>query len=84
MAVKTTKKTTPKTKKVTKKEPSPSILLKKVASVSDSNKALQKEIKVMSKIFGENQKVLVSMKGMIDTFRVKSSQNTIKSSKQDQ
>jgi DNA repair exonuclease SbcCD ATPase subunit len=67
MAVKTTKKTTPKTKKVTKKEPSPSILLKKVASVSDSNKALQKEIKVMSKIFGENQKVLVSMKGMIDT-----------------
>ena len=42
------------------------MLLKKVASVSDSNKALQKEIKVMSKIFGENQKVLVSMKGMID------------------
>ena len=38
-----------------------------MSSVSDSNKALQKEIKVMSKIFGENQKVLVSMKGMIDT-----------------
>ena len=55
-----------KTSKPVKKEPSPSILLKKVASVSDSNKALQKEIKVMSKIFGENQKVLVSMKGMID------------------
>ncbi|MEX0862303.1 chemotaxis protein [Nitrosopumilus sp.] len=55
-----------KTSKQVKKEPSPSILLKKVASVSDSNKALQKEIKVMSKIFGENQKVLVSMKGMID------------------
>ena len=54
-------------KKITKKEPSPSALLKKVASVSDSNKILQKEIKVMSKIFGENQKVLVSMKGMIDT-----------------
>jgi len=52
--------------KQVKKEPSPSVLLKKVASVSDSNKALQKEIKVMSKIFGENQKVLVSMKGMID------------------
>jgi len=57
------KKTTVKAKK----EPNPSVLLKKVASVSDSNKALQKEIKVMSKIFGENQKVLVSMKGMIDT-----------------
>ena len=54
-------------KKVAKKEPSPSVLLKKVASVSDSNKALQKEIKVMSKIFGENQKVLISMKNMIDT-----------------
>ena len=64
---KTTKKTTKPVKKVTKKEPSPSALLKKVASVSDSNKALQKEIKAMSKIFGENQKVLVSMKGMIDT-----------------
>ncbi len=72
MATKTAKKKTVKPskkviKKVTKKEPSPSVLLKKVASVSDSNKALQKEIKVMSKIFGENQKVLVSMKGMIDT-----------------
>lgn len=64
MAAKSTKK---KTTVKAKKEPSPSILLKKVASVSDSNKALQKEIKVMSKIFGENQKVLVSMKGMIDT-----------------
>ncbi len=61
------KKTSASSKKVTKKEPSPSALLKKVASVSDSNKALQKEIKVMTKIFGENQKVLLSMKGMIDT-----------------
>ena len=68
MAVKSTKKQIAnKPKKIAKKEPSPSILLKKVASVSDSNKALQKEIKVMTKIFGENQKVLVSMKGMIDT-----------------
>ncbi len=71
MAAKTTTKkasTTPKkaVKKVSK-EPTPSAILKKVASVSDSNKALQKEIKVMSKIFGENQKVLLSMKGMIDT-----------------
>ncbi|MDH5658605.1 MAG: chemotaxis protein [Nitrosopumilus sp.] len=55
------------TKKAVKKEPNPSGLLKKIASVSDTNKALQKEIKTMSKIFGENQKVLVSMKGMIDT-----------------
>ena len=56
-----------KSVKPIKKQPNPSVILKKVASVSDSNKALQKEIKVMSKIFGENQKVLVSMKGMIDT-----------------
>jgi DNA repair exonuclease SbcCD ATPase subunit len=68
MATKTIKKKTIKqTKKVTKREPNPSVLLKKVASVSDSNKALQKEIKVMSKIFGENQKVLISMKDMIDS-----------------
>ncbi len=67
MATKITKKKAGKTvKKIMKKEPSPAAVLKKVASVSDSNKALQKEIKVMSKIFGENQKVLVSMKGMID------------------
>ena len=71
MAKKTVKKKTTKavsqTRKITKREPNPSALLKNVASFSDSNKALQKEIKVMSKIFGENQKVLVSMKGMIDT-----------------
>ena len=64
MASKSIKK---KVVKSIKKQPNPSMILKKVASVSDSNKALQKEIKVMSKIFGENQKVLVSMKGMIDT-----------------
>ena len=71
MAKRTAKKKTTKavsqTRKITKREPSPGVLLKNVASFSDSNKALQKEIKVMSKIFGENQKVLVSMKGMIDT-----------------
>ncbi|MGI9567103.1 MAG: chemotaxis protein [Nitrosopumilus sp.] len=68
MAVKNIKKKTAKqTKKVTKREPNPSMIIKKVTAVSDSSKVLQKEIKVMSKIFGENQKVLVSMKGMIDT-----------------
>jgi DNA repair exonuclease SbcCD ATPase subunit len=71
MAVKEIKKKTDKiedkTKKITKREPTSAALLKKVASVSDSSKALQKEIKVMSKIFGDNQKVLVSMKEMIDT-----------------
>jgi len=67
MAAKTTKKKTATKPKVTKREPTPAAILKKVASVTDSNKTLQKEIKAMSKIFGDNQKVLVSMKGMIDT-----------------
>ena len=61
------KKVTKEPKKISKRQPSPAMLMKKVSSVSDTSKTLQKEIKVMSKIFGENQKVLVSMKGMIDT-----------------
>ena len=64
-----TKKTTKKktTKSTTKKQPTNTALLKKVAGVSDSTKTLSMEIKAMSKIFGENQKVLISIKNMIDT-----------------
>ena len=65
---KTTKKKTTKTS--TKKEPTPAALLKKVAGVSDSTKVLSKEIKAMTKIFSENQKVLVSMKSMIDSVSI--------------
>ena len=63
------KKTTEKktTKSTTKKQPTNTALLKKVAGVSDSTKTLSSEIKAMSKIFGENQKVLISIKNMIDT-----------------
>jgi Fic family protein len=61
---KTTKKKT--TKSTTKKQPTNTALLKKVAGVSDSTKTLSMEIKAMSKIFGENQKVLISIKNMID------------------
>jgi len=43
------------------------VLVKKVAAVSDSTKTISKEIKSMTKIFAENQKVLLSMKEMIDT-----------------
>ena len=43
------------------------VLVKKIAAVSDSTNALSKEIKSMSKIFADNQKVLVSMKDIIDT-----------------
>lgn len=42
------------------------MLVKKIAAVSDSTNTLSKEIKSMSKIFTDNQKVLVSMKEMID------------------
>jgi len=59
--------TKPKVVKSTNKSPNIPSLLKKVATVSDSTKSLSKEIKTMSKIFAENQKVLVSMKNMIDT-----------------
>lgn len=54
-------------KKTAKSEPSTSMLLEKIALVSDSNKALQKEIKTISGIFGDNQKILISMKAMMDT-----------------
>ncbi|MFB5605508.1 MAG: chemotaxis protein [Nitrosarchaeum sp.] len=75
------KKTDSVSKKVTKREPTPAAILKKVAAVTDSSKALQKEIKVMAKIFGDNQKVLVSMKGMIDTLSI-TLENIQKQSKQ--
>ena len=41
-------------------------LVKKIGAVSDSTKTLSKEIKSMSKIFADNQKILISMKEMID------------------
>jgi len=50
---------------LTKKDSS--TLVKKIAAVSDSTKSLSKEIKTMAKIFSDNQKVLISMKDMIDT-----------------
>jgi DNA repair exonuclease SbcCD ATPase subunit len=81
MAVKEAKKADKVSKKTKKREPTPAAILKKVASVTDSSKALQKEIKVMSKIFGDNQKVLVSMKGMIDTL-AQTLENIQKQSKQ--
>lgn len=56
----------PAARPAARREPTPAAVLKKVAAVSDTNKALQKEIKVMARVFGENQKVLVSMKNMID------------------
>ncbi|MFQ6025332.1 MAG: hypothetical protein ACE5JT_02310 [Nitrosopumilaceae archaeon] len=48
-----------------KREPN-ATLLKKIGSVSDTTKLLSKEVKGMTKIFAENQKVLISLKKMID------------------
>ncbi len=59
--------TKPKAVENTNKTPNIPSLLKKVATVSDSTKSLSKEIKIMSKILAENQKVLVSMKNVINT-----------------
>ena len=51
----------------TRKEPSSSQLFSKVVTVSESTKTISNEIKNMTKIFKENQKILVAMNDMIDT-----------------
>ncbi|MDE1765889.1 MAG: chemotaxis protein [Thaumarchaeota archaeon] len=40
--------------------------LKKMNSISEATKVLASEVKTMSKIFTENQKILISLKNMID------------------
>jgi len=54
----------------TKRDPSPAQLFNKVNAVSESTKALSKEIKGMAKIFKENQRVLVSMSDMMESLNV--------------
>ena len=54
-------------KTMTRKEPSSSQLFSKVIAVSESTKTISSEIKNMTKIFKENQKILVAMNDMIDT-----------------
>lgn len=53
--------------KTVKRTPTPASLIKKVETVSTSAKTLSKELKTMTKIFAENQKVLIAIKDMIDT-----------------
>lgn len=48
------------------KRDSSSDVLKKMSSLSDTTKVLANEVKSMSKIFAENQKILISLKNMID------------------
>ena len=81
MAVKK-KTTTDKTKKVVKREPSPAAYAQKSSrSFRIQQDTYKKKLKSMSKIFGENQKILVSMKGMIDTLTL-TLENIQKQSKQ--
>jgi uncharacterized phage infection (PIP) family protein YhgE len=42
-------------------------VIKKMGSISDATKTLASEVKTMSKIFIENQKILISLKDMIST-----------------
>ncbi len=42
-------------------------ILKKMTSISDATKTLASEVKTMSKIFVENQKILITLKGMVDS-----------------
>jgi len=48
------------------KKDSSSDVLKKMSSISDATKILAAEVKSMSKIFAENQKILISLKNMVD------------------
>ena len=48
------------------KKDSSSDVFKKMSSISDATKSLATEVKSMSKIFSENQKILISLKNMID------------------
>ncbi|MGQ0795194.1 MAG: chemotaxis protein [Nitrosopumilaceae archaeon] len=41
-------------------------VLKKMSSIADATKVLSNEVRSMSKIFAENQKILISLKNMID------------------
>jgi len=50
-----------------KRDPSPSQVYNKVNAVSESTKALSKDIKGMAKIFKDNQNILVSMSDMMES-----------------
>ena len=50
-----------------KRDPTPAQLFNKVTTVSESTKALSKEIKGMAKIFKENQRILVAMSDMMES-----------------
>ena len=56
------------------REPNASQLFNKVNTVSESTKALSREIKGMAKIFKDNQKVLVSMSDMMQSLNLAMSQ----------
>lgn len=49
------------------REPTQAAMIKKVAAVSDATKSLSGEVKSIGRIFSDNQKVMVSIKSVIDS-----------------
>ncbi|MDA0756158.1 MAG: chemotaxis protein [Crenarchaeota archaeon] len=56
------------------RDSNPAQLFNKVNTISESTKALSKEIRVMAKIFKENQRVLISMSSMMESLSLAMSQ----------
>lgn len=50
-----------------KREPTQAAMIKKVAAVSDATKSLSGEVKSIGRIFSDNQKIMVSIKSVIDS-----------------
>jgi len=70
----TVKKTRKKQPVKIKRDPNPTQLFNKVNAISESTKVLSKEIKGMTKIFKENQNILVSMSDMMKSLNLAMSQ----------
>ena len=49
-----------------RREPTQAAMIKKVAAVSDATKSLSGEVKSIGKIFADNQKIMISMKSVMD------------------
>ena len=50
-----------------RREPTQAAMIKKVAAVSDATKSLSGEVKSIGRIFSDNQKIMVSIKSVIDS-----------------
>ena len=53
-------------KPAARREPTQAAMIKKVAAVSDATRSLSGEVKSIGKIFADNQKIMISMKSVMD------------------